>query len=230
MAAAVSASEMIAAARRLTGTETLDEANAFVTNAEALAVLNGQLAELYDEIVAHGFGDYFRSSQTITIVAGQTLYPLLVDVYEIASVDIVWSADIVRTAFLFTEAERNRFRRVAPSWSQFCKVYYRPLGSNIEFIPSPLAGVTARVNYIPAFTPLVALTDTFDSQNQWHWFAIWGLAAAIRSKDDDEPGAALALSEKEKVRDRIRTMAASRVEGEPPRVQRTRRASDLEDF
>lgn len=230
MAAAVSANEMITAARRLTSTETQDEANAFVTDAEALAVLNGELAELYD-IIVEAFDDapYFRGEQTITLESGVETYPLLADIYKITSVDVVWSADIVKTAKRFTEAERNRFRGLRPSWTQYGKVWFRPVGQNIQFIPKPLSAVSIVVNYTPAFTPLVALSDTFDSQNQWHWAAVWGLAAAIYAKDENEAGVALARAEKEKHQGRIRAQAASRVEGEPPRVQRTR-CDDDEDF
>lgn len=229
MSAAVSGREMIAAARRLTGMESLDPANAFVTDDEALAVLNGELAELYDTIVENGFGDFFRGTTPISLQANQAVYPLGVDIYEIASVDVVWSTDIVRSVHLFTEAERNRFKRVRPSWSQYGDIYYRPLGDNIEFIPSPLSPVTVNVNYVPTFTPMVALTDTFNSHNQWHWMAIWGLAAYMRQKDDDEVSAGLALAQKEKQRARVVSMAARRVDGEPPRVQRVRRYQDEDD-
>lgn len=223
MSYAVTAGEMIDAARRCSGNETLDPANAFVSDDEALAVLNGQLTELYDTILEHGFGDYFRGSVPIVLQANQSVYPLGVDVYEIVGGDVVWSADIVKSLRLFMEAERNRFRRVRPTWSQFSDIYYRPLGDNIEFIPTPLSAVTVNLLYVPTFTPLVALSDTFNSHNGWHWMAIWGLAAYMRQKDDDEVSAQLALNEKAAQKARVATMAARRVEGEPPRVQRTRR-------
>lgn len=230
MAAAVSALDMIQAARRLTSTETQDEANAFVTNAEALAVLNGELAELYDVIVESFDDPYFRGTQPVSIQNGVTLYPLLVDVYKVTSVDIVWSADVTKSAKRFTEAERNRFKKIRPSWSQYGTVWYRLVGQNLEFIPTPLGAVSAVVNYTPAFTSLVALTDTFDSQNQWHWAAVWGLAAAIYAKDENESAAAMAMGQKARVLDRVRALASSRNEGEPPRVQRTRRNDDEDLF
>lgn len=230
MSVPVSAREMILSARQVTGTETLDQGNSFVTDAEALAVLNGQLAELYDEILQHQFGDYFRGKAEFQSETGRETYPLLVDIYEVVSVDVVWSADIVKTVKLARETDRNRYRRVVPSWSPYCDLWYRLLGSNIELMPTPLvANLTIRISYIPNFTPLVALTDTFDSQNLWHWFAIWGLAAYIRQKDDDEVAASLALSEKEKVRVRIATMASRRIEGDAPRIERRIRTREDED-
>lgn len=230
MAAAVSGRDMIDTARRLTGTESLDQANAFVTDPELLAVLNGELAELVDVIVENHDDPYFKGVTSITLQPNQTSYPLLVDVYKIVSVDIVWTVDIKRSARRFTEAERNSFQRIRPSWSQMGRVWFRPQGDNIEIIPTPLTSVRIDVNYIPAFTPLVAYSDTFNSQNQWHWFAIWGLAAYIRQKDDDEAAAAVCEGKKEKQRQRVISMASSRVEGEAPRVQRINGVSEDEDF
>lgn len=229
MTAAVSAREMIDAARKAAGQETLDPANAFVTNEEALAVLNGEWSEAYDTIIEAGLGDYFRGATPIALSANQSVYPLGEDILEIVSVDVTWSSDIIKSARLFMEAERNRFKRIRPTWSQFGDVYYRPLGDNIEFIPSPLSPVNVTVNYVPTFTPLVALTDTVNSHNQWHWMAIWGLVAYMRAKDDDEINAGIALQRKESQRQRILSMAARRVEGEPARVQRTRRFAYEDD-
>lgn len=226
MAAAVAARDMIDAARRLTGTDSVDPANSFVDDYEALAILNGQLAELYDLILEHGFGDYFRSESPLTLVAGTSRYSLPTDFYEIVGVDINWSSSVVRSAKLFMESERNRYRRILPAWSQFCDVWYRPLGQQVEFIPVPQSGLSVTVLYIPTFTPLADTASTFDSINQWDWFAIWGLAAAIRHKDDDPVGEANAMNQKALVRERIISMAARRVDGEPPRIQRTRSFDD----
>jgi hypothetical protein len=229
MGSAVSAREMIDTARRITGTESLDQANAFCTDAELLAVLNGELAELHDTIVENHDDPYFKGTLSIVLDPNSSTYPLGIEVYKIVSVDMVWSPTIKRDAHRFTEAERNRFQNIRPSWSHLGRVWFRPQGDNIEFIPMPLTAVQVDINYIPTFTPLVTYTDTFNSQNQWHWMAIWGLAAYIRQKDDDETSAGLALSQKAAQKQRVISMAASRVEGEPPRVQRSRRNDD-EDF
>ena len=225
---------MILAARQATGTESLDPADAFVTDAEALAVLNGELAELYDLILENGFGDYYRSTATVTLASNKSLYSFatdfnITDFYEITSIDVLWSSTVTRSAKLFMEAERNRFKRLIPTWSQFTDVWYRPVGNSIEIQPTPQTGVSIQLNYVPQFAPLTDVESTFDSVNQWHWYAIWGLAAFIRQADDDEAGANLALQRKEQQRARVVSMAGRRVEGEPPRVQRSRRYDD-EDF
>lgn len=213
---------MVDTVRKLTATETLDPANSFVTNSEILAYLNAELAELYDVIIESHDEDFMRNAANIALTSGTSVYPLPVDFYKIISVDIRWSPTIVRPARKFTEAERDRFKSVLPLWSYLTDIYYRTLGDNIEFQPAPQAGITAICNYIPAFVPLASLTDTFNSQNQWHWFAIWGAVAMVRQKDEDKPGAALALQKREQVRARIHTHAASRNDGEPPRVQDVR--------
>ncbi len=230
MGLAVSAQEMILAARRLTGTETLDEANAFVSNAEALAVLNTELQELDDLIIENHDDAYNRGTYRFSVEPSISTYPLPFSAYKITSVDVTWSTGITRGAHRFMEAERNRFKDIRPAWSHLGRVFFRVLGDNIEFIPTPLSAVTIDVSYIPSFTPLVALTDTYQSQNGWHMAAVWGLAAAIYLKDDNEQGAAFCDAQKEKQKARVRALAASRVEGEPPRVQRVRTRWDEDDF
>lgn len=225
MGAFVSGTQMVDQVRRLTNTETLDEANSFVPNAELLAYLNAELAELYDTIVENHDDDFYRGTQSITLASQQSTYPLLVDFYKITSVDVVWSPTIVRSARRFNETERNRFKYLNPVWSYMTDVYYRTMGSNLEVQPTPQAGVTLTVNYIPAFQPLQAITDTFDSVNSWHWFAIWGAAACVFQKDENQAGAQMALGKKEQLRARIISHASTRNDGEPPRISETRRYS-----
>lgn len=230
MGLAVSAREMLDAARALNNAETLDEANSFVTDAELLVVLNTELMELEDEIIASEDEPYNRGSSPITFEAGVSVYPLPVGGYKVTSVDIEWSASVRRTARRFTEAERNRFRGIQPSWSHFGKVWFRLLGGNIEFIPTPATAVTAHVNYTPSFTPLTDIdADVYDSQNGWHMAAVYGVAAYIAGKDDNDAKVAWCELQKNKQLARVRNMAASRIDGEPPRVQRTRRGYEDED-
>lgn len=224
MGLAVTAREMVDAARALNNAETLDESNSFVTDAELLVVLNGELAELMDVILENADESYTRGVHPITLEPGSSVYPLPPGNYLVTSVDIEWSAGIRRSAHRFTESERNRFRGIQPSWSHFGRVYFRTVGQNIEFIPAPQTAVTALVNYEPAFTPITDIeNDTFDSQNGWHLAAVFGLGAYIATKDDNAAKTAYCLTQKERQLERVRSMAGRRIEGEPPRVQRTRR-------
>lgn len=222
MGAFVSANDMLLTVRRLTNTETLDEANAFVDDAELLAYLNGYLAELYDLICENHDDDFYRSAQTVNLASGQTVYPLLADFYKIISVDMVWNPTIIRPAKRFGEAERDRFKYLNPTWSYLTDIFYRTVGDNIEFQPTPQAGITAQVNYIPAFTPLVALVDTFESFNQWHWYALWGVASDVFTKDDNPTNAQLAMAKKEMVKARVIAHASTRNDGEPAHVNQVR--------
>jgi hypothetical protein len=226
MGAFVSAEAMIAAARGLTNTETLDEANSFVSNAEALAYLNGWLADLYDIICENHDDDFYRAAAGITLVGGQSVYPMPADFYKVISVDVLWGATIVRPAYRFTEAERDRFKYLNPTWSYLTAVYFRTVGDNIEFQPTPQAGINVQLNYIPAFTPLVALTDTFQSFNQWHWYGIYGLASDIAGKDDNEAAAARFQGKQAQIKQRVISHASSRNDGEPTRVNATRLHSE----
>lgn len=230
MASAVSAQDMILLARQATNTETLDEANAFMPDAECLAHLNEELAELYDLIIECSDDDYYRGSQTVTAQPGVTVYALNIPVYKVISVDVVWSSNIRRSAIRFQEAERNRFLGLTVAWTYLADVYYRTNGDNIEIQPTPQAGVTMQINYVPAFVELTTLSSTFDSVNRWHMAAVWGLAATICQKDDNESGAAACLARKASHVARIRALAGSRITGEAPRVERIRGSRVVEDW
>lgn len=229
MGRAVSARTMIDTARRMTKTETLDEANSFCTDAELLEILNGELAELEDVIMEVQDEDYSAGVHPITLAVGQTLYPLPVEGYKVRSVDVQWTTGIRRSARRFMEADRNRFQSTQPYWSQFGRVYFRTLGDNIEIIPAPLSAVTIYVNYTPSFAPLTAYTDVYNSQNSWHLAAQFGLAAYIAQADSNEEKASLLLAQKEAQLNRVRAMAATRVSGEPATIQRVRNRDPWED-
>ncbi len=226
MSSFVPAATMIALVRTLTNTETLDQANNFVTDAEILAYLNSGLAELYDVIVENHDDDFYRGTTTLAVTAGTSLYPLIADFYKVTSVDIVWGPTIVRPARRFTEAERDRFKYLNPVWSYLTDVYYRTLGANLEVQPVPQAGVTLQINYVPAFQPLIQMTDCFDSVNNWHWFAIWDAAMCVAQKDENAATAQIAMGKKEQLRARIVTHASTRNDGEPPRIQAIQRYSE----
>ncbi len=232
MGLVVTARQMIDAARRITKTETLDEANSFCTDAELLEVLNGELAELEDTILEVQDDEYSSASQSITLVPGTSLYPLGAAAYKVRSVDVTWSSNVKRSAHRFMEADRNRFATTQPSWTQFGRVYFRVIGSNIEIIPTPLTAVSVTVNYTPSFTPLTAYTGaggTYESNNGWHMAAVWGLAGYISQADANEEKAGLCYAQKERQLARVRAMAGTRVTGEPPTIQRIRNRDPWED-
>lgn len=226
MAASVVVSDIFDAVRRVTNTETSDQANSFVPNAELYVYLNAELAELMDVIVENHDDEFFRSNQTIVTSAGTSLYALSADFYKITSVDVVWTATVICSAKRFTEAQRNRFKYLNRTWSYLTDIYYRTVGSNLEIQPVPQAGVTLQVNYIPTFTVLSDLASTFESHNQWHWMAIWGMAASVFMKDENDAGAKMAFARKEQVRERIISHASTRNNGEAPSVSHVRLMGD----
>lgn len=221
----VSGREMIDQARALNNAETLDEANAFVTDAEALVVLNTELAEVVDAIIAAQDEPYDRGVHPITLQPNVSLYPLPSTGLFVTSVDIEWSGNVRKSAHRFTEAERNRFRGIQPSWTHFGRIFFRLLGDNIEFIPTPLTAVRALVNYTPTFVPLTDPADLFPSQNLWHMAAVYGLAGYIAQKDSNDEKSAWCEIQKTKQLARIANMAGQRIDGEPPRIQRVRTRS-----
>jgi hypothetical protein len=231
MPASVQVSSLLTEVRRRGNFETNDQANAFATDAEILALLNTYFAEFYDELVAAKGPAYFRAAPwVIATVANQASYALASDHYKVISVDITWGQNIVRSARPYEEAERNRYKWLGEGWNYDTPVFYQIQGSplnpsipqppSIVFQPIPSGITNITVNYIPVFTPLLS-TQYIDSINGWSDFAVYMAISDLKDKDDADSSPWIAKAER--LRQRIRALAESVDLAEPPRVQRVRR-------
>jgi len=212
---------MILEVRQRANQETTDEPNAFIRDNEIRTWLNAELAELI-EVIDENEDDPYRQTLAPAIVtaSGTDTYALPADFKAIVSVDVYWGTTQVRSAKRFNEWERNRYKAWPQLWGYTMPLYYRTLGQNLVIQPVPQGAVTLYVHYLPAFQPLVNKTDTFDSVNQWHEYAVWGAVAQCQRKDDDDPS--YAISMQAKVADRVRNMVGKRNQAEPPHIAQTR--------
>ena len=211
---------MRAAARRRAGQETLDEENAFASDAELDVVLNDWLQHVYRKLV-QARSNYYRNQEVITTVNAQSLYPLNIDFLELISVDWVYSPTDVVAIYPYEEPERNQFR-LNPGWLRSYPIQYQLQVGSINFIPTPQGSFTVNVNYVPVFSRLKDPTDSFDGVAGFESFAIFKAAAYLCVKDDNTEAAQYHEAQAAIIEAEIKAMAPNRTAG-LRRVQRIRK-------
>ncbi len=114
------------------------------SDADITRVINTQLTELYDVLVAAGPPDYYLKTSTITTVSGTTAYTLPTDFRSLVAVlaPVLDGTSRQYRVDMFDESQRS---------------YYQP----------PQAAVQLTLEYVPA-PPVLALdADVFDGVSGW---------------------------------------------------------------
>lgn len=227
---------------RLSAQQRADRVNSnFVTIAEWNSYLNQAMFELYDLLVTV-YEDYFlapsasfnsdgvtymyplpNGSLTFNNQAGTPFVPQAF--YKLTGVDLAINS--ANNAFVtvdnFNFSDRNNY--VYPNSSSSIygvfNLRYRLMGSTIEFIPTPSAGQTIRLWYIPRLTQLLQDTDTTAiSISGWIEYVIVRAAYLALTKEESDTtqleGQLLALKQ------RIEETASNRDAGRPQHISNTR--------
>lgn len=199
----------------------------FITDAELTSYINQSAYELYDLLVEKYGDDYF-----VTLPAPQyttdgiaTTYALPTDFYKLLGVDLAVSMpDWWVTLRPFEMAERNRFAlRNFQSFYGLSNLRYKLAGSSIWFSPTPAAGQTYRLWYVPRWTELSADTDTLDGVSGWTEYVIVDAAIKCLQKEESDP--TMLAVQKQALVQRIEAAAANRDAGMPHTVSDTMRAN-----
>lgn len=194
-----------------------------ITPTELTRLVNQALKEFYDLLIATRGQEYYITSTTLSIVAGTATYSLPAAFYELGSVTLEWSAtdhEIVRPL----PALADRADYTPPlTWNRFTRKGYRIRGAQsgtiqIEFSPTPTSAVTARVQYIPAMTDIVAL-GTIDCINGWEKLVAMKVAIEILTIKGLSKQLALLRPLYDEQYERVQEMASSRDANEPGRIR-----------
>ena len=166
-----------------------DNTSQFATDAELADMCSQSYAEFYDLVRGSTFGgQYYRSVENITMVAGTASYALPADFCSVISVDCFISGSgndsMVRSAMRFQEEQRNMFRFwPTGGWTQVTPIYYDLQGPNIAFIPLPQAAHIVGLNYVPTAKVLVSADgDSIDSINGWDEWIVLDVAIKLLQK------------------------------------------------
>lgn len=218
--------------------------SSFVTDPEWRTYINQSMFELYDLLVAT-YEDLYVATPIQFVADGSTfLYPLpngsltfasginpqstfvARPFYKLIGVDLALNnaTNAYVTINKFQFADRNRFvyPNTASTIYGVFNLQYRLLGSNqIEFIPTPTAGQSVRLWYIPRLKELLADNDTTDiGISGWLEYVIVKAAFyALTKEESDTTSLVLQLAALQK---RIEAMAANRDAGLPERISDSR--------
>src|SRR5690348_3999057 len=177
MARAVTLAQLRADVRLYADQRVPDEANAFVTATELNRLVNLQLAELYDLLVAARGHEYYAADSTIDLTPDTAEYDLPEDFYQLQSVAIEWAADDHEPVnALNHQQDIWRFASSQQTWDRWTRKAYRIRNGSIEFFPTPRGAATVRLRYIPVHVDLAEDDDTFDGVNGWEKLVALGAA------------------------------------------------------
>jgi hypothetical protein len=220
MADSITMSEFIAKVRHLGGFETVDEQNAFITDANIEERGNANLRKVFLALVRARGHDYFRAFTDITTEPNVSSYPLAANLLETLSLDRK-VGDRWEEVLDFNEAERNERDYWFSCIRSGAPFRFQLRGNNIEFSPVPRTVEIFRLHYVPQFTPITrALGNSFDGVAGFEEWAVWETLAEFQAKDSSDWTLSMAKAgwwEKE-----VESMAGKRNAGMPKRVQRVR--------
>lgn len=188
----------------------------FVSDAELTGYINQSYFELWDLLVSkYGDNYYVASPYAITTTTAQQ-YALPGDFLKLLGVDIRVGSDWV-TMRPFTFGERNRFNTITaePRYGA-TNLRYRINGDNLWIMPTPPAGQSLQLWYVPRMVELVADGDVAEGVSGWLEYVI--VDAAIKCLQKEESDTAALERQKAFLIQRIEVAAASRDAGQPARV------------
>ncbi len=238
-------SEMTLGQLKLAARQRADRVNSnFVTDPELRNYINQAMFELYDLLITV-YEDYYIASpiQFPIVNANQFLYPLpngsntFQDAlnpsntvtppafYKLMGVDLALNnatnAYVTVNKFNFIDRNRLVYPNTASTIYGVFNLQYRVIGSNIEFIPTPTAGQTIRLWYIPRMTELLQDTDT-TAQGISGWLEYVIVRAAKYILDKEESDSTKMTEEIVFLKQRIEETASNRDAGQPDKISDTR--------
>lgn len=228
---------------RLAAMQRADRVNSnFVTMPEWRNYINQSMFELYDILVTTYEDLYVATPIQFTVQGNQFLYDLpngsntfqnaLTQAtitpkpfYKLIGVDLALNnatnAYVTINKFQFSDRNRFLYPNTASTIYGVFNMQYRLLGKQIEFIPTPSAGQTIRLWYIPRLTELLQDTDTTDTGiSGWIEYVIVKAAyLALTKEEADTSSLVMQLAALTK---RIEETAANRDAGLPERISDAR--------
>lgn len=222
------ATTLTLAQARLLAQQESDMVNSqFVSDSEWNSYINQSYFELYDLLVQKYGDDYYANnvefetdgtSQLYALPNG-TNYSAAPAFYKLLGVDLSLSPspDSWITLKRFNMSARNRYS--VPNFQNFYGVTnlrYRLNGNNIWFTPTPQAGQTIRLWYVPRLSTLDSDASTMDGISGWTEYVI--VDAAIKAKNKEESDVSVLMARKAGLILRIESAAENRDAANPMTV------------
>lgn len=210
--------------------------SAFITDTELNSYINKSYFELYDLLVQK-YGDNYYVAVPLQIstdgVSNQfrlpdgVLYTAAPAFYKFLGLDLFLSpnnADSAVSIPQFNFADRNRY--AVPNFQSFYGVTnlrYRLNDDNLWLIPTPQAGQTLQLWYVPRLEPLVADGDTADGISGWNEYIIADCCIKCLAKEESDTS--VFVNQKAALIQRIENAAENRDAGNPATIADTQSAN-----
>ncbi len=212
---------------RLMAQQRADRVNSnFVTLPEWNSYINQSAFELYDLLI-DVYEDYYVTGPTDLTTDGTNMVPLPSDFYKLMGVDgSPGSSNCFVTLKKFNFIARNRYiyPQLPNTLLGIFNPQYRLVGSNLMLIPTPQAGQTVRIWYIPKMVQLLQDTDILQGVSGWSEYIICD--AAIKALQKEESDVSILGMQKMALIKRIEDSAMNRDAGQPDTISDTRSFSD----
>ena len=197
--------------------------------------INEGIAELHDLILSQEDQPLYLESVTFNTASSTDTYRIgagqaipVTDFYRAKGVDIQFGQNIVRSAYPFTWAERNRYKYLG-GWVYTQPVSYRLIGKgsdqsqaqfdSIKLMPQPSGQFTCTLWYNPTATRLTNLSDTLDGVDGFEEHVVLTAAIKLLMKQEQFEHAQALQAERGRQEARILAMIPTRDAENPPRVQ-----------
>lgn len=221
---------------RLLSQQRADRVNSkFITDAEWNQYINQSYFELYDLLVSL-YEDYFLASPVSAVTDGTAQialpngsnYSSAPSFYKLMGLDCCLNATanawVTLRKFNFGDRNKFVFPNITSTPLGIFNMQYRVMGSNIQMIPTPSAGQTIRIWYIPRLTQLLQDSDIADGVSGWTEYMICD--AAIKALQKEESDVSVLMAEKQALIARIQGSGMNRDAGEPSTISNSRSFSE----
>ncbi len=193
------------------------EFSELVDDDEILEYLNQEFAELRSRIRRNEGQPHHRTTKTIAVTAGTSLYDLPLDCWELLGIEATIGG-LTRRVEPFMENERAGLRDALLPTTYATPMYRYASRTQIEFLPATLS-FSAILKYVQG-EPRLRLhqtpPDTIDGFNGYEIAGIYGAVATCREKEGLDPS--FYEARKAKILTLIDANAAQRDAGAPERV------------
>jgi hypothetical protein len=201
------------------------ENSTFITDSIYNTYINYSISDLRDIMASKVGEDYFATSFSTTITAGQDTVPLPADFYKLLWVEVQRDTNRWTKIRRFEVSEQNYY--VTALAYPLTGLTYR-LRANTLWLspPGASAGLTIRLWYVPVQPPLTLDTDTMDGLNGWDEYVV--LLTARKALVKEEQDVSDLDAELMVFKQRLESMAPNRDQAQPMRIYDNDRIYDLE--
>lgn len=192
------------------------ENSTFVSDSIFNSYINYSISELRDIITSKVGEDYFATSSSSTLTAGQESVSLPADFYKLLWVEVLVDGTNYAKLSRFEVSEQPAapYGLVRP----YLNLKYRLRADSLWLMPaSSTGGETIRMWYVPLPTALSADGDTLNGYNGWDEFVV--LKSARKALVKEEQDVSQIDNELAVLYQRIESMAPNRDQAQPMRIQ-----------